>query len=684
MPSTGILGRTLEKTKHSILLSPISVGRHVLRNRVIMGSMHTRLEYENDGVRKQALFYAERAMGGAALIVTGGVAPNWEGRIEQEALVLTEMEQVEEHRVIVSAVHAAGAKILLQVLHTGAYAKHDDVVGFSAKRSPINHRTPRALSSDEIEQTIEDFVHCSELAVAAGYDGVEFMGSEGYFLNQAVTRRMNDRADDWGGSAEKRMRCPLEIVRRTRARLGGDPMIAYRISATDLVEEGQTSAEIDAFARALEAAGVDLLSTGIGWHESQAPTIAYVAPRGAFAFASQRLKAVVSIPVVASNRINMPETAERILAEGAADLISMARPLLADADLVRKYAEGRADEINTCIACNQACLDRIFTDQTASCLVNPRACRETEFDGSRAAVHRRVAVVGGGAAGLSFAVTAAERGHDVVLYEADKDIGGQINLARAVPLKGEFDELLRYFRRRLELLEVDVRLNVATSAEQLVRERYDAVVLATGIRPRRLDVTGSEHRSVVAYTEILSGRVKAGSRVIVVGMGGVGFDVADKLTAGEREVGDIPQFLKHWGIDPEVRDQGGLATPTKTPPPRKVVMLQRGSGRPGERLGKSTGWIHRLELKSRGVEMYAGCVYRKIDDAGFHVDVQGEPRLFEADTIVYCAGQEPHTPMLHELRAANVPTHIIGGARDARQLDAVRAIEEGFRLAYAL
>ena len=669
---------------YPILLSPITVGRQTLRNRVIMGSMHTRLEYGKDAVGRQAAFFGERARGGVALIITGGVAPNFEGRIEQEALTLERPDQLAEHQPVVAAVHAHGAKIILQILHTGAYAKHDDIVGISDIRSPINRRVPRRLASSEIEATIEAFVRCAALAIEGGYDGVEFMGSEGYFLNQCVVPRMNNRTDEWGGSVENRMRCPLEIVRRTRSRIGANPIISYRMSATDLVEGGQTAGEIDALARGLEAAGTDMLNVGIGWHEAAVPTIAYTTPRAAFAFASQRLKSMVGIPVVASNRMNTPEVAERILATGAGDLISMARPLLADPQFVDKAAHGRSDEINTCIACNQACLDNIFLDRTASCLVNPRACHETEFVEGRARVRRKIAVVGSGPAGLSFAINAAGRGHEIVLFEAAPEIGGQINLARQIPQKFEFNEMLRYFRRQLELHRIEVRLNTPGS-ERAVRDAgCDCVVLASGIKPRTPDIPGIDHRSVFSYVDILSHAVEAGERVAIIGTGGIGYDVADFLTVPSEQPESVEEFLDAWGVDRSIATRGGLQAAIARKPRRTVTLLQRSGGRPGERLGKSTGWIHRATLRGRGVQAIVGCTYQRIDDAGLHYAVNGQQRLLAVDTIVICAGQEPNQDLAAALKAADIEVHLIGGARLAGELDAVRAIEEGMRLAYAL
>lgn len=665
------------------LLSPIRVGSQVLPNRVIMGSMHTRLEYGERAVERLAAFFGERARGGTGLIITGGVAPNWEGRIEEEALTLEREDQLHEHLPITEAVHRHGGRILLQVLHTGAYAKHGDIVGISEVQSPINSRAPRKLTSAEIEKTIEDFVNCCRLAIAAGYDGVEFMGSEGYFLNQCVAPRMNNRTDEWGGTSEKRRRIPVEVVRRTRAALGAGPIICYRMSGTDLVEGGQTAEEVDALARELEAAGADMLNIGVGWHEAVVPTIAYMAPRGAFIFAAKRIKSVVRVPVVGSNRINMPEVGEQLIANGDVDMVSLARPMLADPAFVNKSAAGRAQEINTCIACNQACLDLIFSEQPASCLVNPKAGHETEFVEGKAPVSRRIAVVGAGPAGLSCAVNAAERGHGVTLFDADSKIGGQINLAHRIPGKTEFGEMLRYYRTRLATLNVDVRLNTTATVEMLKAGGFDAVVVATGILPRKPDIAGLDHPKVVSYIDVITGRREIGKRVAIIGTGGIGYDVAVMLTHPEHAPESIGDYLAAWGVDAAISSPGGLRPPVLHPSPRAVALFQRGAGRPGERLGKSTGWIHRIELKRRGVQTFARCVYRKIDDAGLHYSVDGKDFLFEADNVVICAGQETNHALADALAAAGVTVHRIGGARLAGELDAVRATDEGMRLAYS-
>jgi 2,4-dienoyl-CoA reductase (NADPH2) len=667
---------------YPLLFKPITLGTHVLRNRVIMGSMHTRLENEPDSIRRLTEFYGSRARGGAALVITGGTAPNFEGRVEEGAQVLDSEEQLHEHRPIVDAVHEAGAKIILQILHTGIYAKHPQLVGPCANRSPINPRIPRVLATEEVEQTVEDFVRCATLAAQAGYDGAEFMGSEGYLLNQFTAPRCNDRTDMWGGSLENRLRLPLEIVRRARARLGAGFLMVYRISAIDLVEGGMTGDEIDTFAMQLEAAGVDALNIGIGWHESTVPTIATSVPRAAFAFAAARLKRVVKVPVVASNRINMPAIAEEILRKGEADLVSMARPFLADPDFVIKAASGRTDEINTCIACNQACLDRIFEEQVATCLVNPLACHETEFSSEMPEASLRVAVIGAGPAGLACAATAAERGHRVVLFEAGDALGGQINLARRIPGKQEFDELLRYFTRRLEKGGVEVRLSTRATAEELLAEGFDRVVVATGIKPRVPEIAGGDHPKVLSYIDVILGLAPVGRRVAIIGTGGIGYDVAEMLTAAETGMKEIPDFLATWGVDPSISTRGGLAPPLAETPEREIVMLQRSMSRPGAKLGKSTGWIHRTKLLRRGVTAIPGCTYHRIDDEGLHYSVNGEARVLAVDHVVMCAGQESEHELAQALRGLGLEPDVVGGARYASELDAMRAIDEATRLAY--
>ncbi|MCB2006361.1 MAG: FAD-dependent oxidoreductase [Rhodoferax sp.] len=668
------------------LLSPLSVGAHTLRNRVVMGSMHTRMEHLDDAVARHVAFYAERARGGVGLIITGGFSPNEAGRIEAGAPILNSREEaLHHHKPVVDAVHADGAKIILQLLHSGRYAKHENIVGVSDIRSPINPRTPKPMTGEEIQGTIDDFVACARLAALAGYDGVEVMGSEGYLINQFVVPRTNNRNDEWGGTFEKRTRFPVELVKSLRTALGPEFMIMYRISALDLVEGGSTADEIDELARRVEAAGADVLNTGYGWHEAPVPTIAYPVPRAAFTFASARIRGAVRIPVIASNRINTAEVAEGILAREEADLISMARPLLADPEFVRKAQEGRPEDTNVCIACNQACLDFIFKEKVATCLVNPRACRETEFPiAVRAREPQRIAVVGAGPAGLSFATQAASMGHQVVLFDAESEVGGQLNLARRVPGKQEFDELLRYFKVRLSRSTVEVRLSTRASLEDLIAGGFDRVVLATGIRPRPIHFPGADRANVVGYIDVLLGRVDVGPRVAIIGTGGIGHDVAELLTSSHSGAESPDEFLSFWGVDSTIAQRGGLLPEHKVSAAREVTLLQRSSGRVGSRLGKSTGWIHRSKLKKRGVRFLSGVSYKHIDDTGFHVTVEGEPRILEVDTIVICAGQESEDSLAGLVQSAGVPVDVIGGALLATELDALRAIDDGMRLAHAI
>jgi 2,4-dienoyl-CoA reductase (NADPH2) len=634
-------------------------------------------------VQRLAEFYAARARGGVGLIVTGGVSPNFDGRVEDGAWVLDSAEALEQHIPIVQAVHAAGAKIVLQILHTGIYAKHNEIIGPSALRSVINPRQPRAFTVEQIEQTIDDFVQCAVLAQQAGYDGIEVMGSEGYLMTQFTALRTNKREDEWGGSLENRIRFPVEVVRRTRERVGPGLLIMYRISAIDLVEGGLTGDEIDRLAQALEQAGADVLNTGIGWHESVVPTIATSVPRAAFAFAAARLKKVVSIPVVASNRINMPTTAEEILERGEADMVSLARAFLADPDFVVKAATGRTDEINTCIGCNQACLDHIFTNRIASCLVNPKACHETEFMALPPVKKLKVAVVGAGPAGLACAITAAERGHYVQLFEASSEVGGQLNLARRIPGKEqEFAELVRYFNKRLITTGVQVRLNQRVETDFLQAQGFDQIVIATGIKPRTPVIEGIGHVKVVSYVDVILGRVNVGERVAIIGTGGIAHDVAEMLTTVQASPQTTQAFLNQWGVDLTIQSEGGLQAPVAEGSKRTVVMLQRGTKKPGARLGKSTGWIHRTKLTKRGVTAVSGCTYEKIDEQGLHYSVNGEAQVLAIDTVVLCAGQDSEQDLANHLDGKVKHLNLIGGARVATELDAMRAIDEGTRLAY--
>ncbi|MEV7770954.1 NADPH-dependent 2,4-dienoyl-CoA reductase [Kitasatospora sp. NPDC086791] len=680
------MSATPGSSRYPHLLSPLDLGFTTLPNRVIMGSMHVGLEEAPDGYRRMAAFYAERARGGVGLIVTGGIAPNEAGRPWEGGAMLTTEEEADEHRVVTDAVHAAGGKIALQILHFGRYAYHRDLVAPSALQAPISPFVPNELTAEQVEQTIEDFARCAELARRAGYDGVEIMGSEGYLVNEFVVAATNHREDEWGGSYERRMRFPVEIVRRVRERVGEDFIIVYRLSMLDLVPGGSTLDEVVRLAQAVEAAGATIINSGIGWHEARIPTIATSVPRGAFAWVTKKIMGTVGIPLVTSNRINTPETAERLLAEGSADLVSMARPLLADADFVAKARADRADAINTCIGCNQACLDHTFNLRITSCLVNPRACHETELVLAPTRVRKRIGVVGAGPAGLACAVSAAERGHAVTLYDAAEAVGGQLDVARRIPGKEEFDETLRYYRTRLAELGVTLRLGAAATAEQLAAEGYDDLVLATGVTPRTpADIPGIDHPSVVGYLDVLRDGAPVGERVAILGAGGIGFDVAEFLTdQGDEASLNPPVFQAKWGIDPEYRERGGLRAPERPEPPRSVHLLQRKTGKVGAGLGKTTGWIHRTELKHRGVVMVPGVTYDLIDDAGLHITVDGERRLLPVDTVVLCTGQEPRRDLYEALRERGLAVHVIGGADVAAELDAKRAIKQGTELAASL
>lgn len=672
-------------SRYPHLLSPLDLGFTTLPNRVLMGSMHVGLEEAPDGFARMAEFYATRARGGVGLIVTGGIAPNDAGRPYEGGAKLTTEAEAERHAGVTAAVHREGGKIAMQILHFGRYAYHEQLVAPSAIQAPISPFPPRALADDEVEQTVEDFVRAAELAKLAGYDGVEVMGSEGYLINEFIAAPTNRRTDRWGGGYENRIRFPVEIVRRTRARVGPDFIIVYRLSMLDLVPGGSTLEEVVQLAKEIEAAGATIINTGIGWHEARIPTIATSVPRGAYTFVTKKVMGEVSVPLVTTNRINTPELAEELLADGAADMVSLARPLLADPDFVAKARAEQSDAINTCIGCNQACLDHTFSLQITSCLVNPRACHETELVLSPTRRAKRVGVVGAGPAGLACAVSAAERGHDVTLYDAASEVGGQLNIARKVPGKEEFDETLRYFRTQLELRGVEVRLNTRVTAEQLAAAGYDEVVIATGVTPRTPEIPGVDHASVVSYLDVLRDGAPVGERVAIVGAGGIGFDVAEYLTdSGDKASLDPATYFKQWGVDMDYRDRGGLTEPVRPAPPRTVHLLQRKTSKVGQGLGKTTGWIHRTELRHRGVAMVKGATYDRIDDEGLHITVDDEQRTIPVDTVVLCAGQEPRRGLYEELIAAGVDAHLIGGADVAAELDAKRAIKQGTELAAAL
>ncbi|MEV4610973.1 NADPH-dependent 2,4-dienoyl-CoA reductase [Kitasatospora sp. NPDC049258] len=672
-------------TAYPHLLSPLDLGFTTLPNRVVMGSMHVGLEEAEHGFERMAAFYAARARGGVGLIVTGGIAPNEAGRPWSGGAKLTTEAEADEHRAVTAAVHREGGRIALQLLHFGRYAYHPDLVAPSALQAPISPFAPRELTGEEVERTIEDFADAAALAQRAGYDGVEIMGSEGYLINEFTAACTNLREDRWGGPFEHRMRFPVEIVRRVRERVGPGFILIYRLSMLDLVPGGSTLEEVVALARAVEAAGATIINTGIGWHEARIPTIATSVPRGAWSWVTGRVMGSVSIPLVTSNRINTPELAEQLLAEGRADLVSLARPLLADPDFVAKARAAEADTINTCIGCNQACLDHTFSGRITSCLVNPRACHETELVLGPTRRRKRIGVVGAGPAGLALAVTAAERGHAVTLYDSAATIGGQLNLARQVPGKEEFDETLRYFRRQLEIHGVELRLATTATAAALDAEGYDELVLATGVTPRTPDIPGVDHPSVLSYLDVLGGRAEVGQRVAVIGAGGIGFDVAEYLTDPSKGASlDAAAFFEQWGVDTEYRSAGALRTPVRRPAARTVHLVQRSTTKVGAGLGKTTGWIHRTELRHRGVQMVAGAAYRRIDDQGLHLTVDGEPRLLEVDSVVLCAGQEPRRDLYEELRALGRDPHLIGGADLAAELDAKRAIDQGTRLAATL
>lgn len=670
-------------TAYPHLLAPLDLGFTQLKNRSLMGSMHTGLEEAENGFERMAAYFAERARGGVALIVTGGFGPNRRASPHEHTRQLETDADCADHKLITDAVHEADGKICLQILHTGRYAFNNNPIAPSAIPSPINPFKPSAATTEDIAREIDDFVRVAKMAQQAGYDGVEIMGSEGYFLNQFLAARTNQRDDEWGGSYENRMRLPVEVVRRVREAVGPNFIIIYRLSMLDLVEGGSTFDEILTLGKAVEQAGATLINTGIGWHEARIPTIITKVPRAAFTWVTAKFREHLNVPVITSNRINTPEVAEQVLARGDADMVSMARPFLADPDFIAKAAADKADEINTCIGCNQACLDHIFSGQLTSCLVNPRACRETELTITPANELKKIAVVGAGPAGLAFAVTAAQRGHAVSLFDAAGDIGGQFNIAKRIPGKEEFNETLRYYRRQLQLLNVDVQLNRPMTAAELNALDVDEVILATGVTPREVDIPGIDHPKVLGYLDVLSRQAEVGKRVAIIGAGGIGFDVAEFLSHQGDASLNIASFMREWGVDMKLQARGGVEGLAPQPPvsPREIFLLQRKSSKVGNGLGKTSGWAHRLGLERRGVSMLSGCEYLAVNDQGLHIRRDGDVEILDVDNVIICAGQEPAR---HLLEGLTKPYQLIGGADVAAELDAKRAIDQGTRLAASL
>lgn len=667
------------------LLSPLDLGFTTLKNRVLMGSMHTMLEEAPQGFEKAAVYYAERARGQVGLIVTGGIGPNEEGRVAPHSAMLTNAEEVAQHRLITDAVHAEDGKICMQILHSGRYAYHNKSVAPSPLRAPINPMTPREMTEEDIERTIEDYAKCAKLAREAGYDGVEVMGSEGYLINQFIVTRTNHREDSWGGEYSNRIKFPIEIVRRVRERVGTDFIIIFRLSMLDLVEGGSTWEEVVILAKEIEKAGATIINTGIGWHEARVPTIGTVVPKGGFAWVTKRMMGEVNIPLITTNRINMPDIAETILQDNAADMVSMARPFLADPELVLKAIENRADEINTCIACNQACLDHTFSLKISSCLVNARACHETELNFLPAEQSKKIAVVGAGPSGMAAATLLAERGHSVHLFEAESEIGGQFNMAKVIPGKEEYAETIRYYATMIQKHGVKVSLNHRVSTDELIAGQYDEIILATGVTPRKVSFEGIDHPKVLDYADVLYRNKPVGKRVAIVGAGGIGFDMAEFLAhEGESVSLHVPAYMEEWGVDMGYEKGGALTPPQPSPSAREIFLLKRSGGKHGKNLGKTTGWIHKASLAMKQVNMLANVTYHKVDDQGLHITAGEEHQVLEVDHVVICAGQEPLRAMYEELQTAGQQVHLIGGANEASELDAKKAINEASYLAAKL